>query len=112
MREVRRDPQIRSSYSADSMTVDAGRRLKQGQSFCGSITCRCLAWLQLSTLPFFELGRLFGDNKDAHPGMLRSAKLRALADVSARFVRLQPDVVRLTRHIAHLASQLRHPEFV
>src|SRR6266481_4989843 len=104
MREIRRDPQVRSSYPADSMTVDTGGCLKQGQAFCGRITCRCLAWLELGPFPFFELRRLVSNDQDAHPGMLRSAKFRTLADVRARFVGLYPDVVRLTRHICHFAE--------
>jgi len=59
-----------------------------------------------------SLRRLVCDHHNTHPGVLCSAKFRALTDVSAGLVRLYPDIVSMAGHSGHLTSQLRDPELM
>ena len=62
--------------------------------------------------PLGEIRRRVHVNADQHLGVCRAAILRALAQIEARFVRIDPHDIDLVGNQIHLAGQIRHPEAV
>jgi len=81
----------------------SGRRLTRG-------------WLgrnfKLVLFPAFEFRLRLRNHPNAHPCMPRSAEFRAGSKVSARLVRLDPEVIRVAGNGIHFAAKVRHPSVV
>src|SRR5437667_12421227 len=92
------------------MTVNAGRRLEYSAPFGNNIAHG--RGLPLLLNPAVELIARLHVNTQKHLGMLRPAVLRALAQVNARLVRIDPHTVWVVGNQVSLTRQAWDPETV